>query len=220
MLHSAVLGLCLGLAANGLADIFLARDSLLRRPYSALTSHQRLVRFVRWFVSTLALVICAWLNVAVDRLVAIALMTVTASTDFDCRLLPPAWYIDLSVVTSVLLAGLSRGLDAGIDAAIAQGLCFSIGVFIALWNPRHAVAGMDPGDIRTLMQMGATAGSFPGILLTVMGIAIVGLLITLIGFLMRRRVHAVPLATLAWCGLVLMPITLAVLQDGFLNPFL
>lgn len=148
------------------------------------------------------------MNVAPDRLLALAWMTVTASTDLECRILPPAWFIDGSVVASVLLAGFVRGLDAGLDAAIAQGLCFSVGVFIALWGYGRAAA-MDPGDIRTLMQMGAVAGSFAGILCAVTGIAIIGLAIVLIGLALRRRVHTVPLATLAWCGLVMMPIMLA-----------
>jgi hypothetical protein len=152
------------------------------------------------------------MNVAPDRLLALALMTVTASTDLECRLLPPAWFIDASVVASVLLAGFARSFDAGLDAAITQGMCFSVGVFIALWGHGRAAA-MDPGDIRTLMQMGAVAGSFAGILFAVTGIAIVGSLVVLIGLALRRRVHTVPLATLAWCGLVMMPIMLALFPN-------
>jgi hypothetical protein len=210
---SVLLGVGLGLAANGLTDGFLSLDPLLRRPFATLTRPQRTVRYLRWIISTLALAMCGWMNVAPDRLLALGLMTVTASTDLECRLLPAACFIDTSVVACVLLAGLARGLDAGLDAVIAQGLCFSVGVFIALWGHGRA-ATMDPGDIRTLMQMGAVAGSFAGILLAVTGITIVGLVIVLIGLALRRHVHAMPLATLAWCGLVMMPITLHLLHGG------
>jgi hypothetical protein len=109
-------------------------------------------------------------------------------------------------------------LDAGLDAAIAQGMCFSVGVFIALWGNGRA-ATMDPGDIRTLMQMGAVAGSFAGILLAVTGIAIVGLVIVLVSLALRRCAHAMPLATLAWCGLAMMPIMLYLLHSNFAGLF-
>lgn len=206
-------GLLLGLGANLLADRFLARDPLMRRPWGKLNPAQRISRLARWLISTAALAACTAMDVGGDRLIALALMTVTAITDLECRILPPPRFIYASVVASLALAGLARGLDAGLDAAVAQGLCFSVGVFIALWG-RHRAAGMDPGDIRALMQMGATAGSLAGIALAVVGVSAVGLILVLAGFATHRRVTGMPLATLAWCGLVLIPVTLAVLRGG------
>lgn len=194
-----ILGLGMGLAANLAAEAFLAHDAHMRLPFASLDRRQRAARLARWGVLCVALAMLAWLGTPLHTLVLIALLGITAATDAECRVLPPDAFVYGAAAAGVLAHGFASGLPALADAAIAQAMCFSLTTLSVL-----LFRNTDPGDIKAMMQFGAACGSLPAVFSAVMGQALVAAVLVAFAFVIARRVpRQLPLATLAWAGLVL-----------------
>ena len=205
----AIIGLVLGLIANLVSEAFLTLDPMMHLPVQRLLPRQRQLRLLRWVMAFVGLGIVGASNthgMPWDRLIAITLMTVTASTDFECRLLPPGWFIYSAVIFGVISPVFRAGISGVIDSAVVQALCFGLGVLFALLS-RGRSTTMDPGDIRALQQLGSAAGSLPLLWIVVFGFSALYLVMHGAFTVARRKLTAIPLATVVWSGLIVMPLT-------------
>lgn len=197
-----LLGVAIGLGANVVAEALLIRDPHMRRVCTLCFVQRRTFRIARWSVSSLVLALLSGFGLTAPVLIAIALFTVTAATDFECRTLPPDWFIYGAVVAGVLAHGLSGGLDGLATAAATQAMCFALTTISVL-----VLRNTDPGDIKAMMQFGAACGSLSVMLVTVLGQAAVSAAVVSVAWLFTRRIpRHLPLATLMWAGLVLVPL--------------
>jgi len=207
----AIIGLVLGLIANLVSEAFLTLDPMMHLPVQRLLPRQRQLRLLRWVMAFVGLGIVGASNthdmrMPWDRLIAITLMIVTASTDFECRLLPPGWFIYSAVIFGVISPIFRIGISGVIDSAIVQALCFGLGVLFALFS-RGRSTTMDPGDIRALQQLGSAAGSLPLLWIVVLGFSALYLVVHGAFTVARRKLTAIPLATVVWSGLIIMPLS-------------
>lgn len=202
-----LLSLVLALAANGMAELLLAVD--MDRPWRRLTPKQRVVRILRWLMMSAGLLALAVVHVPVNRMLAFALFSVTAATDFETRLLPPDTYTYGSVIVGIALASVSGPLGFR-DAVVAQALCFAVVTLSVAF-----FGGIDSGDIKMAMQFGAVGGSLWVVGISVLMMAVVAAAIPASIFILRclqrqpLRLAAAevahlsaPLAAIAWVGLL------------------
>jgi len=221
----AIIGLVLGLIANLVSEAFLTFDPVMHLPMQRLLPRQRQLRLLRWVIAFFGLGIVGAapqtgrgtfgvfgasnthdMRMPWDRLIAITLMTVTASTDFECRLLPPGWFIYSAVIFGVISPVFRAGISGVIDSAVVQALCFGLGVLFALLGQGRSTR-MDPGDIRALQQLGSAAGSLSLLWIVVLGFSALYLVVHGAFTVARRKLTAIPLATVVWSGLIVMPLT-------------
>jgi hypothetical protein len=114
------------------------------------------LRMSRWAVCSLGFGLLGCFNPSVLPLIAFTLFSVTAATDLETRRIPPDWFTYGSVLVLSALAWMAGGVPGLRDVIVAQTLCF-VGMVLAVVLARAA----SPGDIKVLMQYGATCGSLP-----------------------------------------------------------
>jgi Type IV leader peptidase family len=184
----------LALCANMLADYILHTD--FGGVFRPTTRTRKLKRVIRWVTVIVSILLCMGVfRIGTVGLVAIASFAVTAATDFESRRLPPDLYLYGSTVLCIALAGQSGWMHA----------IFSQAFFFALMTATVVLLGATAGgDIKAMMHYGAAAGALPIALLGyVAGVGAAGILSALIWWLLTRQtLRRVPLAALAWFGLL------------------
>lgn len=194
-----VVALVLGLAAGATADWLLASDPLMRAAIDH-DGHRALHvrRLVRCLAAIVALLVLAFAGWPVPRLVAAGLMTVTAATDFECRILPPDAFVYGAAAAGCAATLAAGGAPGLVDAVATQAVCFALTTLSVL-----LFRATDPGDIKAMMQFGAACGSMPSLAQAVLAQAAVSAVAVLALRVRTGRWPArLPLATLAWAGLV------------------
>ncbi len=203
-----VFALGLSLSANVGAEVLLGME--MRRPYRSLNLRRRMLRLARWVACSLGFLLLACFNASAIVLIAFALFSVTASTDLETQRIPPDGFIYGAVSILIALAFITGGLTSLRDIVVAQAMCFVVMV-LAVAFARAA----SPGDIKVLMQYGATCGSLPVVIggLLAETVLRLGLLVCIIGRAMRmkddrrgaitRGLHVrLPHAPVAWVGVL------------------
>ena len=203
-----LLCLCLGTAANVVAELFLAID--LHHPYRLLSVPAKRLRWARWLLCPSGLFLAGLFNQSPFALTNLALFTVTAATDLETKCIPPDWFTYGCVVLAGVLGLVANGVVGLRDVVVAQAICFAIMVTAVIFA--HAAAG---GDVKVLMQYGASCGTLS---LDVVGIAVeTAVRVVIITFASiwaiahgrhwHRTVHNVlhmrlPHAPVAWLGVL------------------
>jgi hypothetical protein len=149
-----LLSLGVGIGSNGIAEALLAFE--MRLPFRSLDRSQRRLRVLRWVICITGFGLLGFFNPSVVALIALASFSVTAATDFETRRIPPDWFTYGSVLVLCGLGFAVGGLSGFRDVVVAQALCF-VAMVLAVVLARAA----SPGDIKVLMQYGASCGSLP-----------------------------------------------------------
>jgi hypothetical protein len=205
---TVLLSLAIGIGANGIAEVLLALEMQL--PFHSLDRSRRRLRMLRWAICVLGFGLLGLVNPSVVALIALALFSVTAATDFETRRIPPDWFTYGSVVVLCGLGFAVGGLSGFRDVVVAQALCFAVMV-LAVVLARAA----SPGDIKVLMQYGAACGSLPAVIVgliaeTLLRLGLVACLVAQAlgvqgdrrGTLMRGLHIRLPHAPVAWFGVL------------------
>jgi hypothetical protein len=203
-----VFALGLSLSANVGAEVLLAME--MRRPYRSLDHHQRILRVARWVACSMGFLLLGCFNASVIVLIAFALFSVTAATDLETCRIPPDGFTYGSVLILIALAFVAGGLPKLRDVVVAQAMCFLVMV-LAVTFARAA----SPGDIKVLMQYGATCGSLPVVMAGLLAETVLrlGLLVCIVGHALwvknnrrgaiTRGLHMrLPHAPVAWMGVL------------------
>jgi hypothetical protein len=140
----------------------------------------------------------------------LALFSVTAATDFETHRIPPDWFTYGAVILLSALGFVPGGLLGFRDVVVAQALCFVAMVLSVVLA--HAAS---PGDIKVLMQYGASCGSLPAVVVgliaeTALRLGIVTCLVMQVlrmkdnrrGALSRGLHVRLPHAPVAWFGVL------------------
>jgi hypothetical protein len=144
--------LVLGLAVNAMAEAFLTID--LRRPVTQLVGWPRHLRLARWLLIFIVFGATGAAELSLMQCIPLTLFAVSASTDLECKTLPPDWFTLLALLAGLFAAYGVVGV-AGLRAALlAQAVCFALWALgIAFFNLCAA------GDIKLAAQFGAACGS-------------------------------------------------------------
>lgn len=200
--------LALGIVANGLAEVLLAFE--MRLPFRLLDRSRRRLRVLRWAICIMGFGFLGIVNPSSVALIALALFSVTAATDFETHRIPPDWFTYGSVLVLCGLGFAVGGLSGFRDVVVAQAVCFAAMV-LAVVLARAA----SPGDIKVLMQYGASCGSLPAVMVgfIVETVLRLGLVVCLVaralgvqgdrrGALARGLHIRLPHAPVAWFGVL------------------
>lgn len=197
----------LALFANMLAEYFLSDD--LEQPYTKLDPVHQRFRLLRWAGVLVGMLLLSAIRIHWSTLLVIALLTVSASTDFETKLLPPDHFVYGSTVLGVMSAWFTHEPIGLRDAVIAQAFCFAaVTLGVALFNL------CDSGDIKLAMQFGAACASLPMVAFAAFGTWIVACVLfatqlvwnkrqnTWRGALSQAALYRPPQGPLLWCGLM------------------
>ncbi|NJM39254.1 MAG: hypothetical protein HC853_00070 [Anaerolineae bacterium] len=144
--------LLLGFLANFVADLVLRWRY---GPLSKLDSRtKRFKRIGRWIAVVLVMLGLALTNVSLRYAIPIALLSVTAATDFELRRLPWDWFMYGSVVVGLLVAYLFGGTEDLSQAIIAQAVLYAFITFAVV-----VIGQTRGGDIKVAMQYGAACAN-------------------------------------------------------------
>lgn len=203
-----LLTLGLSIVANGIAELLLAVE--MRLPFRTLDRRRQRWRVMRWIACAAGFVLVSFFNPSVIALIALALFSVTAATDFETHRIPPDWFTYGAVVVLSALGFVAGGLPGFRDVIVAQALCFVITVFAVV-----LARAASSGDIKVLMQYGASCGSLPAVMVglfaeTVLRLGLVLWIVTQAMWVREDRRGALacglhirlPHAPVAWFGLL------------------
>lgn len=203
-----LLALGLSVGANGIAELLLVVE--MRLPFRTLNRHGQRLRVMRWIACAVGFGLVSFFNPSVFALIALAFFSVTAATDFETHRIPPDWFTYGAVIVLSALAFVAGGLPGFRDVVVAQALCFVIMVLAVV-----LVRAASPGDIKVLMQYGASCGSLPAVMVgllaeTGLRLGIVACLVTQAlrmqedrrGALSRGLHVRLPHAPVAWIGVL------------------
>jgi len=171
--ETLALNIVCGLLSNSLAEVLLKFE--LKKLFKLLDHMHQLMRLIRWLVCLIGFILLGLFRPSQFKLLLLGLFSVSAASDFETSFLPPNWYVYGSTAV-----GLAVGFMAGLrDAVVAQALCFAMMVFAVLF-----ANAADSGDIKLLIQYGATAGSLGAV-----GIGIAVVFVVRIGMLIAKWIH-------------------------------
>jgi hypothetical protein len=203
-----LLALGLSIVTNGIAEWLLTVE--MRLPFRTLDHRRQRLRAVRWMVCTAGFGLASFCSPSVIALIALALFSVTAATDFETHRIPPDWFTYGAVILLSALGFVPGGLLGFRDVVVAQALCFVAMVLSVVLA--HAAS---PGDIKVLMQYGASCGSLPAVVVgliaeTALRLGIVTCLVMQVlrmkdnrrGALSRGLHVRLPHAPVAWFGVL------------------
>jgi hypothetical protein len=169
-----------------------------------------MLRLTRWVACSIGFLLVGCFNASVTVLIAFALFSVTAATDLETHRIPPDGFTYGSVLLLITLAFVAGGLPKLRDVVVAQAMCFVVMVLAVVF-----ARAASPGDIKVLMQYGATCGSLSVVMagLITETVLRLGLLICILGRAMRmksdrrgaitRGLHMrLPHAPVAWVGVL------------------
>lgn len=193
-----LLPVMLAVIANSLADVFLNRI----QPEFSVQFHWSM-RLLRWACIAVALVILGVTHATALTLIAFALFSITAATDFETTYLPPDAFTFGSTALCLLLSFAQSGWLGLRDAVVAQAMCFAVVVFVVAFSD-----ACDSGDIKLAMQFGAAAGSLASVFVGVIGMWLAMMILLVIHVIQHGGSAAIsqlriPLGTVAWAGLLL-----------------
>jgi hypothetical protein len=192
--ETLILPALVSLLANLTADRILA--TRYRISFTLDTTDRRVVRALRWLLTTLGLVAATLAGLSLWQLVVLGLLAVSAGTDLEHLRLPPSAYIYTATVIGVVAAFLQTGWDGAREAIVAQTVWFALMTLTVMLLRRTA-----GGDIKLMMQYGAACGNLPLSLIGMIIASGVMIPISLIYWLrFRRAIPRTPLAPLAWLG--------------------
>lgn len=198
----------LGLLSNVMTELFLACE--LKRPFTVLDHVHKRIRLIRWVICMAGFLLIGLFHLSPIKLPLLALFSVSAATDFETTYLPPDWFVYGSTAAGLLAGYVTGGIGGLRDVVVAQAVCFAMMVFAVL-----LANAADSGDVKLLMQYGATCGSLVavGIGITTEVVVRVGLLIAVfaatlvakrnVSFAFSRAVGIrAPHGPIAWIGLL------------------
>lgn len=206
MLGSLINGIACVLCANVVAEVILATD--LQQPFARLSLVRQRIRILRWVVCSIGCIALGLQQASMTHQLQFALFSISASTDFETKMLPPDWFIFGSVIFGITTYGLADGWFGVQRAILAQAFCFGmVTLGVAFFNV------CDSGDIKLAMQFGAACGSLTHVLQAAAVVwlaAIVVIVAVTILNLRRTNIESVirqattlqpPQGPLLWCGL-------------------
>ena len=213
---SLVVAVGIALLTNMLAEYFLSDD--LEQPYARLDPVRQRFRILRWVGVLVGMLLLGAIQIHWSTMLVIALLTVTASTDFETKFLPPDHFVYGSTVLGGMSACFTHGPIGLRDAVIAQAFCFAVATLgVALFNLS------DSGDIKLAMQFGAACASLPMVAFAAFGTWIVACVLFAIQLVRNKRqstwrrafsqaaLYRPPQGPLLWGGLML---TVVLMQAG------
>lgn len=154
----ALFCICLAVIANVGADLFLLADHHLS--YRSLPAKAKRLRLARWVLCVAGLLVAGLVNHSPFVLINLALFTITAATDLETKRIPPDWFTYGCVVLACAFGYVTGGVPGLRDVVAAQAICFAIMVTAVLFA--RAASG---GDVKVLMQYGASCGSLPYVII-------------------------------------------------------
>ena len=189
--------LLLGVLANVFADL------VLRLRYTSSfrldTQRKRMLRLGRWIVCLVGLIAVALFSPSSSHLILLALLSVSAATDFEHRRLPWDWFLYGSVLVGIGLAWLDHGWDGFSHALIAQAVLYGfVTMTVVVFG---ATAG---GDIKVAMQYGSACGHLGRALNGMLMASVLMIPLSLISLMLYRRLpRYAPLASYVWVAALL-----------------